>query len=177
MIVETTKHVGVTINRRVAQIAMLIPILKKVSKRIRSLLFIHWMNFNGGRIIIVFKAIWNPHTRRSWTHCVSLKNFLEGQVICWEGSSTWRVCLCTRGTELLNYLKGFVSREFSLIKEFILISLAIEYLALIISCIRPVSMFGLTCWTGADYGTGRNLQRKLCGWDHCWWMRRLYDLK
>jgi len=57
MIVETTKHVGVTINRRVARIAMPIPILKKVSKRIRSLLFIHWMNFNGGRIIIVFKAI------------------------------------------------------------------------------------------------------------------------
>ena len=145
MIVETTKNVWVTFNRRFAQIAMPIPILKKVSKRIRSLLFIHWMNFNGGRIIIVFKAIWNPHTRRSWTHCVSWKNFLEIQVICWEGSSTWRVCLCTRGTESLNYLNplGFVSREFSLIKEFILISLAIEYFVLMISCVRPVIMFGL----------------------------------
>ena len=46
----------------------------------------------------------------------------------------------------LNYLNplGFVSREFSLIKEFILISLAIEYFVLMISCVRPVIMFGLT---------------------------------
>ena len=80
--------------------------------------------------------------------CV-MEEFSRGSSHMLEGSSTWRVCLCTRGTETLNYLNplGFVSREFSLIKEFILISLAIEYLVLMISCVRPVSMFGLTCWT------------------------------
>ena len=52
----------------------------------------------------------------------------------------------TRVTKLLrdpNPL-GFISREFSKIKKFILISVAIEYLTLIISCIVVVLMFGLT---------------------------------
>ena len=39
---------------------------------------------------------------------------------------------------------GFVSRQFSMIKEFLLISLAIEYFAFVISCIAAVLMFGLT---------------------------------
>ena len=39
---------------------------------------------------------------------------------------------------------GFVSREFNLIKKFILISLALEYLALMISCNIAILMFHLT---------------------------------
>jgi len=63
----------------------------------------------------------------------------------------------TRRTELLNDLNplGFISREFSMNKVLILISLAIEYLALIISCILAflVSSIG-------SYRLGRNLQLK-----------------
>ena len=58
--VETTKHVWVTINRRVAQIAKPIQILKKVLKiaeKIKLPPFIHQMNPNHGRNIIVFPAI------------------------------------------------------------------------------------------------------------------------
>ena len=46
---------------------------------------------------------------------------------------------------MLNNLNplGFVSREFSLIKEFILISLAIEYLTILVSYAMAILMFDL----------------------------------
>ena len=91
MIVKTTKHVWVTINRRAPQIAKLIPIHEKVSKIAEDQITTLYTpaEFNRGRIIIVFQAIRNPPTRRSWIHCVSWKNVLAVWVICWEGVSWW----------------------------------------------------------------------------------------
>ena len=61
-------------------------------------------------------------------------------------SSTWTKCLVMLkpgDQKNLNPL-GFVSREFSLIKEFIFISLTIKHLTILISCAVAVLMFGLT---------------------------------
>ena len=67
MIVKTTKHVWVTINRRAPQIAKLIPFHEKVSKITEDQITTLYTpaEFNRGRIIIVFQAIQNPPTRRS----------------------------------------------------------------------------------------------------------------
>ena len=87
----------------------------------------------------------------------------------------------TRESELLNNLKplGFVSREFSLIKEFILISLAIEYLILV-SCAGAVLMFNLTPTIAAlvnritlDWGRLQNGKRPTAKVMRQ--MKRLYD--
>ena len=146
MVLETTKDVWVTINGRVSQIAETL-IHEKVSKIVDDQ-NTTLMSSNCGRIIIVFPAIYNPPTRKSWTHSVSWKNVLAVHQLCWEMSSIWTTCsvmYTNQGSELLNNLNplGFVSREFSLIKEFILISLAIEYLTILVSCAMAVLMFDL----------------------------------
>ena len=88
-------------------------------------------------------------------------------------SSIWTIITCTdpslRNVEQFNPL-GFVSREFSLIKEFILINLALEYLAILVSCAIATLMFGLTpsiaalinriTLDGGGYRSKRNLQQR-----------------
>ena len=87
---------------------------------------------------------------------------------------------------MLNSLNplGFVSKEFSLMKEFILINLALEYLDILVSCAIATLMFGLApsiaalfnriTLDGEGYRIKRNLQQRFWGWEHCWPMQRLY---
>ena len=150
--VETTKHVWVTINRRVAQIAKPIQIHKKILKIAAE---------------DQITTLYSPDELQSWEDYNSFPSYMKSshQNImnllcvmkeCSRGSSSMLgkifnmdgilKLVQTRVTKLLkdpNPL-GFISREFSKIKEFILISVAIKFLTLIISCIVVVLMFGLT---------------------------------
>ena len=150
--VETTKNVWVTINRRVAQIAKPIQIHKKILKIAAE---------------DQITTLYTPDELQSWEDYNSFPSYMKSshQNImnllcvmkeCSRGSSSMLgkifnmdgilKLVQTRVTKLLkdpNPL-GLISREFSKIKEFILISVAIKYLTLIISCIVVVLMFGLT---------------------------------
>ena len=187
MIVKTMKHVLVTINRRVAQIAAPIPIHKKTSKIMEDQITI----------------LYTPDELQSWEDYKSFPSYMKSshQKIlnslcvmeeCASGLSNMLGNVFnmnymfsdvqTRESELLNNLKplGFVSREFSLIKEFILISLIIEYLAILVSCAVAVLMFGLTPTIAAlvnritlDWGRLQNGKRPAA--EVMRQMKRLYD--
>ena len=150
MIVETRKHVLVTINRRVTQIAKPIPIYEKVSKvaeeQIITLYTTNelqlWEDYNNFPSYIKSshqKILNSLCIMEEYSSCMS--NML-GRVFNMEGILG---DVQTRGIKLVNDINplGFVSREFNLIKEFILISMALEDLALIISCVVKILMFSL----------------------------------
>ena len=148
MIVETRKQVLVTINRSVTQIAKPIPIYEKVSKvteeQITTLYTTNelWEDYNSfpSYIKSSHQKILNSLCIME-EYCSCMSNMFD-RVFNMEGILG---DVQTRGTELVNDINplGFVSREFNLIKEFILISIALEDLALIISCVVNILMFGL----------------------------------
>ena len=110
--------------------------------KIRSPPFIHWLNSNHGRIVIL------PPEDHELVVSHGGMFSLGSSIICWAGSLTWtkslEMCkLEEQNCQTILTILGFVSREFFMIKEFILISLAIEYCALTIYCSVALLMFGL----------------------------------